>query len=345
MSCVSVPVLSVHRTSIAPKFWIALSRLTIVLRRAIATAPLARFVVTIIGSISGVSPTATASPNRNASSQLCFVRPLIRNTIGTITTMNRMNSQLTLFTPTSNAVDHALTHQPLGHRAEGRAVACQRHDRGRRAADDVRAHEADGRQLRQADGRCGLWSAVHLLDGQRLARQRRLADEQVLRRDEAHVGRHHVARREVDDVAGHQLVHRDLAPASHGRTLRRKLIACTLDGRAGADERPQCGGRLARTKLLREAKHRAQRDHQADDDDRLVTRQPGDDGERCEENVERIPEGVAELDVPRRRFFVRDFVPAKALAATLDFVFRETGASRVELGKRGVGVEPGEMLE
>ena len=104
MSWVSVPVLSVQSTSIAPKFWMALRRFTIVLCRDIATAPLARFVVTIIGSISGVSPTATARANSSASSQSPLVRPLIRNTSGTITSMKRMRSQLTLLTPTSKAV-------------------------------------------------------------------------------------------------------------------------------------------------------------------------------------------------------------------------------------------------
>src|SRR5690242_18956842 len=62
-SCVSVPVLSVHNTSMAPKFWIELSRLTMTFRRDIASAPLARLTVTIMGSISGVTPTATATAN------------------------------------------------------------------------------------------------------------------------------------------------------------------------------------------------------------------------------------------------------------------------------------------
>ena len=62
-SCVRVPVLSVHNTSIAPKFWIALRRLTITFLRDIAIAPLARLTVTIIGNISGVRPTATATAN------------------------------------------------------------------------------------------------------------------------------------------------------------------------------------------------------------------------------------------------------------------------------------------
>ena len=40
-SCVSVPVLSVHNTFMAPKFWIALRRLTMTFLRDIAIAPLA----------------------------------------------------------------------------------------------------------------------------------------------------------------------------------------------------------------------------------------------------------------------------------------------------------------
>ena len=45
-------------------------------------APLARLTVTIIGSISGVRPTATARAKSSASSQSPLVRPLIRNTSG-----------------------------------------------------------------------------------------------------------------------------------------------------------------------------------------------------------------------------------------------------------------------
>ena len=104
MSCVSVPVLSVHSTSIAPKFWMASSRLTMTFLRDMATAPLARLAVTIIGSISGVRPTATDSANRNASTQSPLVSPLMRSTSGTITSMKRISSQLTLLTPRSKLV-------------------------------------------------------------------------------------------------------------------------------------------------------------------------------------------------------------------------------------------------
>src|SRR5665213_13218 len=101
---VNVPVLSVHRTSIAPKFWMALRRFTIVFRRAITTAPLARLAVTTIGSISGVRPTATEAANNSVSSQFPLVNPLIRKTTGVITRMKRIRSQLTRLMPLSKLV-------------------------------------------------------------------------------------------------------------------------------------------------------------------------------------------------------------------------------------------------
>ena len=103
-SMVSVPVLSVQSTSMAPKFWIELSRLTMTFFRDMASAPLDRQTETIIGSISGVRPTATASEKKKASFQSCLVRPLMRKTSGTITSMNRIISQVNLLTPLSKAV-------------------------------------------------------------------------------------------------------------------------------------------------------------------------------------------------------------------------------------------------
>ena len=100
-SIVSVPVLSVQSTSIAPKFWIAFSRLTITRLRDIASAPFERQTVTIIGNISGVNPTATTRANMSASSQTCFVSPLMRNTSGTITNMMPIISQVKRRTPRS----------------------------------------------------------------------------------------------------------------------------------------------------------------------------------------------------------------------------------------------------
>ena len=71
-SMVSVPVLSVQSTSMAPKFWMEFRRLTMTFFFDIASAPLDRQTETIIGSISGVSPTATASAKKNASFPIVF---------------------------------------------------------------------------------------------------------------------------------------------------------------------------------------------------------------------------------------------------------------------------------
>src|SRR5664280_3848223 len=88
----------------APKFWIALRRLTMTFFRDIAIAPFARLTVTIIGSISGVKPTATATANNSASSQLPLVTPLITNTRGAITRMNPSINQVKRVMPLSKLV-------------------------------------------------------------------------------------------------------------------------------------------------------------------------------------------------------------------------------------------------
>ena len=108
MSWVRVPVLSVQSTSMAPKFCTELSRFTTTLRLAMATAPRARLAETIIGSISGVSPTATASAKVSADIQSPLLTPLSIKTMGTITSMKRISSLVTLFTPRSKLVSMRL---------------------------------------------------------------------------------------------------------------------------------------------------------------------------------------------------------------------------------------------
>ena len=93
-----------QRISIAPKFCIEFNFFTTVLYFAILTAPFARFVVTSIGSISGVNPTATDIENNKACSQSPFVIPLITKTIGIIIIINFIRSILTEFTPLSKLV-------------------------------------------------------------------------------------------------------------------------------------------------------------------------------------------------------------------------------------------------
>ena len=80
---------------------------TMVFFLLMATAPLARQVVTIIGSISGVRPTAMEMAKRNACSQSPLVTPLIKNTSGTITNIKRISTQDTEFTPLVKLVSTA----------------------------------------------------------------------------------------------------------------------------------------------------------------------------------------------------------------------------------------------
>lgn len=99
--------MSVQSTSMAPKFWMEFRFLTMVFFLLMDTAPLARQVVTIMGSISGVRPTAMEMPNRKASSQSPLVSPLMKNTSGTITSMKRISTQDTAFTPRVKLVSTA----------------------------------------------------------------------------------------------------------------------------------------------------------------------------------------------------------------------------------------------
>ena len=64
---VSVPVLSLQRTSMLPKFWIAARCLTITFWRAMRTAPRERVTALIMGRNSGVRPTARATAKRSDS--------------------------------------------------------------------------------------------------------------------------------------------------------------------------------------------------------------------------------------------------------------------------------------
>ena len=122
-SCVSVPVLSVHSTSIAPKFWIALSRLTMTFLRDIAIAPLERQTVTIIGSISGVRPDRHGDREEEAPrSQLPLVRPLMTKTSGTMTTMKRIISQVNRLMPWSKLVGTRCPAMLVGQLAEVRVA-------------------------------------------------------------------------------------------------------------------------------------------------------------------------------------------------------------------------------
>lgn len=72
--------------------------------RDILTAPFASEIVTIIGNISGVSPTATDKPKSRDSSQSPLLIPLIKKTTRTMHNMKRIKIHDTELTPFSKLV-------------------------------------------------------------------------------------------------------------------------------------------------------------------------------------------------------------------------------------------------
>ena len=89
LSLVSVPVLSMHSTSMLPKPCMALMSLMMVCLRLMDRLPLARQAVMTIGSISGIRPTATDSANAKDSSHFPPVIPSRMNTMGISTAIKR----------------------------------------------------------------------------------------------------------------------------------------------------------------------------------------------------------------------------------------------------------------
>ena len=100
-----MPVLSRQTTSTAPRSCSAGSRLTITWWvRASADAPRASVVVTITGSISGVSPTATATANGSVSRPRPRSAALAIRTSGGVSSMKRIRIQEMPYTDRSKAV-------------------------------------------------------------------------------------------------------------------------------------------------------------------------------------------------------------------------------------------------
>ena len=100
----------------------------------------------------------------------------------------------------------------LGQRPEIGPVAGGHHDGGGRAGHHVRAHEQDVVQL-QRIGRAPAPLLGELLHRQGFAGHGRLVDEQILRAQNAAIGRDHVAGGEHDHIAGHQQLDRDFDAA------------------------------------------------------------------------------------------------------------------------------------
>ena len=114
--------------------------------------------------------------------QLCLVRPLMRNTSGTITAMKRIISQVNWLTPLSKLVGGLLAGEAAGHAAEvGLCAGGDDHRRGR-AALHAGAQKADVASSSSGDRPCARLRGVELFDRQRFAGEAGLDDEQVLGR-------------------------------------------------------------------------------------------------------------------------------------------------------------------
>ena len=145
--------------------------------------------------------------------------------------------------------------KPRGDRAERRAPPRLDDDDPRRAAAHRRAEEHDVGP--PSDWRIGGHDPWLLLHGERLAGHARLADEEVARLEDPSVGRNQVARREHEDVAGHERVrvHGAFDAVAHDAAGERQALLQLLDGRRGAI-------------LLVEAQQRGA-DHDREDDPRV----------------------------------------------------------------------------
>ena len=120
--------------------------------------------------------------------------------------------------------------------------------------DDVLA----GRQRqRRAVGALDDRGGRGLLDGLTLAGERGLDHKQVARRDDAGIGRHHIAGREADHIAGDELVEGDLNALT------------VTQGTAGVGDQVLEGlGRIAAVGFLDKLHATRYQQHDADDDDR-----------------------------------------------------------------------------
>ncbi len=99
-----------------------------------------------MGNISGVNPTATASANSEASTQSPLLKPLISRTTGTMISIKRINSQLTLLTPRSKAVWVRVPTMDFASEPNGTASR-RNHDRLRSAAGYIGSHQTDIAQI------------------------------------------------------------------------------------------------------------------------------------------------------------------------------------------------------
>ena len=307
----------------APKFWMEGSRLTMTFFLAMVRAPLARFTVTIMGSISGVSPTAMERPNRSASSQLPLVMPTIKNTAQTMTTMNRIMSQVKERTPRSKLVSSASLGQPLRNGPEQGPCSGIHHQAPGRAAGDGGPQKAGVGQLSGGSPRRRV-ALSRLLDGHGLSGQGRLADEEILGGKQPQVRRDDGTGLQENDIAGNDFRYPDLGllPVSQDKGPRLNALAQSIHG-------------LGRSTVQNVGKSDAEQNHRADDHGRLeLADERGDKGDEQQLNDQRALATVEDVGPEAQALAVRQFVRA-ILVQTAFRLFRgQPSKGRVERGDR-----------
>ena len=182
------------------------------------------------------------------------------------------------------------------------------------------------------------------LDRHRLAGERRLVDEEVLRGEQAQVRRDHVAGREGDDVAGNDLFHRYLGEAFDLRDVRR--TAAALHARSGLDQGAQLGGRFVGAMLLDEGRHDRENHHGGDDHGGAgVAEKVGHHREREQQHIERVLGAIDDLVEDAGPALLGDLVRPEALQPLDRLRFVETRIGTIETARRPRGVASARRYE
>jgi hypothetical protein len=162
------------------------------------------------------------------------------------------------------------------------------------------------------------WAAATFLQRHRLAGQRRLVDEQVLGRDQSKVGRDHVACRQQDDVARHELLDR------HVSGVVRVRFSLPAHGRGYRHHPLQPVGGIVGTMFLDEAQRDAQKHHDGNHDRRpLIAQYIGYRREREQQQVQRVDRVADELAENRMARLMCDLIRSRCAEPVFDLVGRE----------------------
>ncbi len=225
-----------------PKFSMAASCLTMTFFRAMRTAPLASVTETIMGSSSGVRPTASATENRNVSSRSRFNRALTRNTNSTRKTTTCRIRNPNRRVPRSNSVSGGRASKLVATRPNSVAgpVATMTATPSPLITEVPRKTAVTASPSPPATAAGGRL----LLAGQRLAGERGFVDEQVPGREKPASAGHQIAGRLE---AGSRRPPRRPAPAPRARPRRGSP---SRSGRPGPRSRAAaCCDRYAWVKL------------------------------------------------------------------------------------------------